>query len=115
MYGRCKIINRQAMCRELWGLRLEDGWVWELDSSSPAKWSRHIIVVVPGRAFPSNLALGAFVTQILSLPQVSQQRRHNVKSDMCNPAAYFGACNCPLDLLDAEPLFIPCRSFGHVP
>ncbi|EIE21146.1 hypothetical protein COCSUDRAFT_43486 [Coccomyxa subellipsoidea C-169] len=60
--------------RELWGLQLEDGWVWELDSSSPAKWSRHIIVVVPGRAFPSNLALGAFVTQILSLPQAAQLR-----------------------------------------
>lgn len=59
------------MCnRELWGLQLEDEWVWELDSSSPDKWSRHIIVVVPGRAFPNNLALGAFVNQLLSLPQV---------------------------------------------
>lgn len=45
--------------------------MWELDSSSPAKWSRHIIVAIPGRAFPNNLVLGAFVNQILSLPQVS--------------------------------------------
>lgn len=63
--------NNQWMRRELWGLQLEDSWVWELDSSGPSKWSRHIIVVVPGRAFPSNLAVGAFVNQILSLPQVS--------------------------------------------
>ncbi|CAL8469241.1 g8782 [Coccomyxa elongata] len=60
--------------RELWGLQLEDEWVWELDSSSPDKWSRHIIVVVPGRAFPNNLALGAFVNQLLSLPQAAQLR-----------------------------------------
>ncbi|BDA45013.1 probable DNA-directed primase/polymerase protein at C-terminar half [Coccomyxa sp. Obi] len=60
--------------RELWGLQLEDEWVWELDSSCPDKWSRHIIVVVPGRAFPNNLALGAFVNQILSLPQAAQLR-----------------------------------------
>lgn len=58
--------------RERWGLELEDGWVWELESSSGSKWSRHIIVRVPGAAFAHNLAMGAFVQDLMSLPQVLQ-------------------------------------------
>ena len=60
-----------ALCREQWGLELEDSWVWELDSSSPAKWSRHLIVTCPHHAFASNLAMGDFVRSLLTPEQVS--------------------------------------------
>lgn len=60
-----------ALCREQWGLELEDSWVWELDSSSPAKWSRHLIVTCPHHAFASNLAMGDFVRGLLTPEQVS--------------------------------------------
>lgn len=58
--------------REAWGLSLEDSWVWELDSSSEAKWSRHMVVRVPGAAFASNAAMGAFVRELLAKPQVGE-------------------------------------------
>lgn len=61
----------ECLCRHYWDTTLEDGWVWELDSSSASKWSRHIIITIPGRAFANNLALGSFVVQLLSLPQAS--------------------------------------------
>ena len=58
-------------CRKQWGLELEDSWVWELDSSSPAKWSRHLVVACPRHAFASNLAMGDFVRGLLTPEQVS--------------------------------------------
>lgn len=51
-------------------MELQDGWVWELDSSSPTKWSRHLIVTCPGHAFPNNLVMGTFVRSLLSLSEV---------------------------------------------
>ena len=59
-----------ALCRKQWGLELEDSWVWELDSSSPAKWSRHLIVACPHHAFANNLAMGDFVRSLLTPEQV---------------------------------------------
>lgn len=37
----------------------------ELDSSTPEKFSRHLIVRAPGHAFPDNIAVGAFVNALL--------------------------------------------------
>lgn len=42
-------------------LELEESWVLELDSSSPKKFSRHVIVRIPGAAFQNNFHVGAFV------------------------------------------------------
>jgi hypothetical protein len=47
--------------QEKFQLVLEDSWVLELDSSSPHKFSRHIIVRIPGAAFQNNFHVGAFV------------------------------------------------------
>ena len=47
-------------------MELREKWVWELDSSSPSKWSRHLIVACPGHAFPNNLVMGDFIRSILS-------------------------------------------------
>ncbi len=47
-------------------MELREEWVWELDSSSPSKWSRHLIVTCPGHAFANNLVVGDFVRSILS-------------------------------------------------
>jgi hypothetical protein len=45
--------------RREWGLALAPDWVWELDSSSGAKWSRHLLVRLPGAALRDTAAAGA--------------------------------------------------------
>lgn len=40
--------------------------IYELDSSTPQKFSRHLIVRIPGHAFAHNLAVGDFVNQVLA-------------------------------------------------
>ena len=47
------------------GLTMAPKWVVELDSSTPAKFSRHLLVRVPGAAFASNFHAGAFVQSLL--------------------------------------------------
>jgi hypothetical protein len=50
-----------------WGLVLDpQSQVYELDSSTPEKFSRHVIVRIPGHAFFHNLAIGHFVSQVLA-------------------------------------------------
>ncbi|KAK9914765.1 hypothetical protein WJX75_000253 [Coccomyxa subellipsoidea] len=56
------VLKLCAEClKEKFQLVLEDSWVLELDSSSPHKFSRHIIVRIPGAAFQNNFHVGAFV------------------------------------------------------
>ncbi len=38
--------------------------MYELDSSTPAKFSRHLTVRLPGYAFANNHAMGKFVGQV---------------------------------------------------
>ncbi|KAL4448454.1 hypothetical protein ABPG75_005673 [Micractinium tetrahymenae] len=45
-------------------LDLQPGWVLELDSSTEAKFSRHLVVRIPGAAFASSAHAGAFVLQL---------------------------------------------------
>ena len=52
-------------CRELWGVQIADDDILESDSSTEVKWSRHITVRVPGRAFASSVAVGVFVKEHL--------------------------------------------------
>jgi hypothetical protein len=47
-------------------------WVIELDSSTPEKFSRHLIVRAPGWAFADNIAAGAFVSMLLSRPEAQE-------------------------------------------
>ncbi len=47
--------------QEKFQLEMEDSWVLEMDSSSPRKFSRHVIVKIPGAAFQNNFHVGAFV------------------------------------------------------
>ncbi|KAI8465538.1 MAG: hypothetical protein J3K34DRAFT_461346 [Monoraphidium minutum] len=48
-----------------WGLALQPEWVLELDSTTPDKFSRHLVVRAPGAAFRDNIAAGAFVAAVL--------------------------------------------------
>ena len=45
-------------------LKLEDRWVLELDSSSETKFSRHLIVCMPGAAFLNTHHAGAMVEEV---------------------------------------------------
>jgi len=50
-----------------WGLVLDpQTQVYELDSSTSEKFSRHVIVRIPGHAFFHNLAMGHFVAQVIA-------------------------------------------------
>jgi len=57
--------------RREWGLALAPDWVWELDSTTGAKWSRHLLVRLPGAALRDTAAAGAFVAQLLARPEAS--------------------------------------------
>ena len=53
--------------------------VLELDSSTPSKFSRHLVVVLPGRrAFASNIHAGAFVKEL-----VANAARHRGDDPVC--------------------------------
>ena len=45
-------------------------WFTELDSSTDAKFSRHVILKLPGRAFACNRHAGAFITAVLASEKV---------------------------------------------
>ena len=58
------------MCRQRWGVQLDRAAVVELDSSTPAKWSRHLVVRLAGCAFADNGHMGRFVDALLDAPEV---------------------------------------------
>ena len=49
---------------------LQPEWVYELDSSHSGKFSRHLILCIPGMSFVNNWAVGHLVGQILAEPEV---------------------------------------------
>ena len=55
--------------QERFDVQLEDSWIIELDSSTPAKFSRHLVIRIPGAAFQSNFHVGAFVKDLCGAPQ----------------------------------------------
>ena len=55
--------------QERFDVQLEDSWIIELDSSTPAKFSRHLVIRVPSAAFQSNSHVGAFVKDLCKAPQ----------------------------------------------
>ena len=58
----------RPVMQERWDVQLEDSWIVELDSSTPAKFSRHLIIQIPGAAFQSNFHVGAFVKGLCEAP-----------------------------------------------
>ncbi|KAK9787246.1 hypothetical protein WJX73_007781 [Symbiochloris irregularis] len=58
--------------QEQFGLALDRERLVELDSSTPSKFSRHLIVPVPGAAFANNAHVGAFVACLLGRDQQSE-------------------------------------------
>ena len=58
---RGNILMLVCRMQEKFQLEMEDSWVLEMDSSSPHKFSRHVIVKIPGAAFQNNFHVGAFV------------------------------------------------------
>ena len=57
-------------CREHFQVDLQPQWVYELDSSHAGKFSRHLILRIPGMSFVNNWAVGHLVSQILAEPEV---------------------------------------------
>lgn len=60
----------------MFGLELDLTWVYELDSSSSTKFSRHLVVRIPGMAFCSNIHAGCLVARALDLA-TSEGNSHN--------------------------------------
>lgn len=57
------------------GLEMQDDWVIELDSSSSTKFSRHIILLIPGKIFANNAHIGAFIYELCD------HAKNNLESD----------------------------------
>ena len=54
------------------GIKFDPAWVMELESDAPHKFSRHLIIQIPGMAFANNLHVGAFVNEICAIAVDSQ-------------------------------------------
>lgn len=54
--------------RQHYGLAVDYFNVYELDSSTEAKHSRHLLLRLPGHAFSNNHAMGKFVAQVRTAP-----------------------------------------------
>lgn len=53
--------------QEMFGLELDPTMVYELDSSSSTKFSRHLVIHIPGMAFCSNIHAGCLVARALEI------------------------------------------------
>ncbi len=67
----------EAQCltiQERFDIELDESWVVELDSSSPSpsKFSRHLVIPIPGAAFQSNFHVGAFVKELCEVPSAAK-------------------------------------------
>ena len=51
----------------MFGLELDVTKVYELDSSSSVKFSRHLVIHIPGMAFCSNIHAGCLVARALEI------------------------------------------------
>ncbi|XP_071712039.1 uncharacterized protein [Rutidosis leptorrhynchoides] len=51
---------------EKYSIEGDTNWIVELDSSTKDKFSRHLIIRIPGIAFKDNIHVGAFVAEICS-------------------------------------------------
>lgn len=45
-------------------VNMEPAWVMELESDAPHKFSRHLVINIPGKAFTNNLQVGCFVNKV---------------------------------------------------
>lgn len=59
-----------AINRTKFGIELQRDYVLELDSTTATKWSRHLVVHLPGAVFASNAHAGRFVKEVLQHPLV---------------------------------------------
>lgn len=58
------------VCRAIWDIQLDVNDIIELESSSSAKFSRHVVITLQNAAFANNAVVGLFVSQMLRQPQV---------------------------------------------
>jgi hypothetical protein len=54
----------QSTLLDTFSLEYDASWTVELDSSTPEKFSRHLIIHIPGAAFKDNSHVGAFVGEV---------------------------------------------------
>ena len=59
------------LCSHEFQLNVQPEWIYELDSSHSGKFSRHLLLRIPGVALVNNWAVGHLVGQILAEPEVS--------------------------------------------
>nr|XP_043617965.1 DNA-directed primase/polymerase protein [Erigeron canadensis] len=59
---------------EKYSIEGDTNWIVELDSSTKDKFSRHLIIRLPGVAFKDNIHVGAFVAEICSRIHIARGR-----------------------------------------
>lgn len=86
--------------QERFDIELQDSWVVELDSSKASKFSRHVIIQIPGAAFQSNFHVGAFVKGLCETPAAAgspaadREPREQLLINKVRPAAHHLASEC---------------------
>lgn len=54
------------------GLIMTDTWLMELESIAEHKFSRHIIITIPGKAFAHNIHVGGFVHEVCGIAKQAE-------------------------------------------
>ncbi|KAL3137732.1 hypothetical protein ABBQ38_004998 [Trebouxia sp. C0009 RCD-2024] len=50
--------------KAMFTIDMEPAWIVELESDAPHKFSRHLVIKIPGKAFANNLHAGCFVNKV---------------------------------------------------
>ena len=79
--------------QDMFGIAMDTSEVVELDSSSPTKFSRHLIIPLPGVAFANNSHVGALVGGLLTQARESEDGRRLFLNKVCSLAySHTGDC-----------------------
>ena len=62
--------NDKYVHRQHWSLEIARELIVELDSSTKEKFSRHLVIKIPGHAFETNAVAHFFVNRLVAQPEV---------------------------------------------
>ena len=107
-HGRSNV-KCKVDCRRKCPAQVTHEQVFETDSSTDTKWSRHLLVRIPGYAFASNAEVGAFVRRMLASSDAAKLNVLDEKGErvVFVDMAVYSRCG-------AVGSFIACDAMGMV-
>ena len=70
------------------GITLDNSWLMELESVAEHKFSRHIIIEIPGKAFAHNIHAGAFVNEVCEIARQGESAEARLEVIKASPVLW---------------------------